>query len=502
MHPDFDKNEIRPDNDRFEKMIVALMSHPHEEPEKQQFKRQFRRPGEFKPDPISLHGFHEISYLTPQNIHTVTDLFGFDYGGELPDSSTAGSLPAGSKSSIQPLLQLPSVHKYTDPLLPSSSASPEVSAISTVLPSTEHLLAASRQPVATLVAPSGLQAFLKRPLVQGITGLAVGIGFLVIVARLVDIPRTIHLIQQNVTTTRGLVFALLASLSFVLAFCLRALRWKLFLNPVGKVRTPNVIALFLIGVFLNFVLPIRAGELAKSLILRRTANIHVHQSLPTITMDKVMDLLPAFFIIAVVPFLGVKLDSRFWMVLGMANAVLLSAIVFVFLTAWKRTLMMGLLKRLTGFLPGALATKIQHFAIGFVDSLLMSVKNPRTLFLAVLLTMLAVVCDGLYNFFGFWTIGYPITFGSAIFGYMVFNMFYILPNPPGQVGSNEIVGLLIFTGMLHVPPDRVTAMIVLFHLWSGILMCAMGMISLSSLGVKFSSMVKMQTKGESEITSL
>jgi uncharacterized protein (TIRG00374 family) len=228
----------------------------------------------------------------------------------------------------------------------------------------------------------------------------------------------------------------------------------------------------------------------------------VHQSLSTITLDKVMDLLPAFFILAVVPFLGVKLDSKFWVVLGIANVVLLGAILFVLLTAWKRALMIGLLKTLTGSLPGALGTKIQHFAIGFVDSLLLSAKNPRILFLSVLLTMLAVACDGAYNFFGFWTIGYPITFGAALFGYMVFNMFYILPNPPGQVGSNEIVGLLIFTGILHVPPDSVTAMIVLFHLWSGILMCAMGMISLSSLEVRFSSMLKMRVRGEDEISSL
>ncbi len=500
MQPDFEKNEIQPDNDRFERMIIAaLMSRPYGEPEKRQLKRQFKRPDDFKPDRISLHGFHEHVYLTPEKLHTVTDFFGFDYGGDLPEPSAASAVAIPPRLTLP---QLPSVSKYTGPLIPLSSTVPEMSTLEEALPSTEQLLAASRQPAATPVGTSGLQAFLKRPLVQGIVGLAVGICFLVIVAHLVDIPRTVHLIQQNVTTTRGLIFALLASLSFVLAFCLRALRWKLFLNPVGKVRTTNVIALFLIGVFLNFVLPIRAGELAKSLILRRTANVHVHQSLPTITMDKMMDLLPAFFIIAVVPFLGVKLDSRFWIVLGIANAVLLSAILFVLLTAWKRTLMIGLLKRLTGFLPGALATKIQHFAIGFVDSLLLSAKNPRTLLLAVLLTMLAVVCDGLYNFFGFWTIGYPITFGSAIFGYMVFNMFYILPNPPGQVGSNEIVGLLIFTGMLHVPPDRVTAEIVLFHLWSAILMCAMGMISLSALGVRFSSMVKMQTKGEGEIASL
>jgi uncharacterized protein (TIRG00374 family) len=270
---------------------------------------------------------------------------------------------------------------------------------------------------------------------------------------------------------------------------------------VGNVRTPKVIALFLIGVFLNFALPIRAGEVAKSLILRRTAGIPVHQSLPTITMDKVMDLLPAFFTLAVVPFLGVKLESTFWVVLIMANVVLLGAIVFVLLTAWKRALMIGLLTTLTRRLPGTLGTKIQHFAIGFVDSLLVSAKNPRVLFLAVLLTLFAVACDGAYNCFGFWTIGYPITFGSALFGYMVFNMFYILPNPPGQVGSNEMVGLLIFTGLLHVPPESVTAMIMLFHLWSALLMCAMGMISLSSLGVRFSSIVNMQTKGEGKIAS-
>ena len=96
-----------------------------------------------------------------------------------------------------------------DPLLPLSHTPPEMSAISTVLPSTGQLLAASRKPA----VPLGRQAFLKRPLVQALAGLAVGMGFLVLVSRLVDVPRTIHLIQQHVTTTHGLVFALLASLS-------------------------------------------------------------------------------------------------------------------------------------------------------------------------------------------------------------------------------------------------------------------------------------------------
>ena len=84
---------------------------------------------------------------------------------------------------------------------------------------------------------------------------------------------------------------------------------------------------------------------------------------------------------------------------------------------------------------------------------------------------------------------------------MIFNLFYILPNPPGQVGSNEVVALLIFSGILHIPPESVIAMVVLFHPWSGLLMCGMGMGCLSALGVSLSSTVKVQTEGENAFAS-
>jgi hypothetical protein len=83
-------------------------------------------------------------------------------------------------------------------------------------------------------------------------------------------------------------------------------------------------------------------------------------------------------------------------------------------------------------------------------------------------------------------------------GYLLFNMFYLLPNPPGQVGSNEVVALLIFSGLLHVAPDKVIAMAVFFHPWSGLLMCGMGMAGLSSLGVSFSRTLKLQTASHLE----
>src|SRR6266852_3020751 len=97
-----------------------------------------------------------------------------------------------------------------------------------------------------------------------------------------------------------------------------------------------------------------------------------------------------------------------------------------------------------------------------------------------------------------WTIGFPIPFGTAIFGYTVYNVFYILPTPPGQVGSNEAVGLLVFGGLLHLPPFQVTAMFIFSHPWAALLMCVTGLTCLSSLGLTISSALKVQTEGEQQ----
>ncbi len=199
--------------------------------------------------------------------------------------------------------------------------------------------------------------FLGTPLVKGALGLLIGIGLLVAVSRFVDLPTTMHLMQQRLTTPQGVLFALFASLALVLAFSTRALRWKVLLNPVGKVRALTVLQLFLIGVFLNFLLPIRAGELAKSLVLKRKTGIALSQSLPTITMDKAFDLLPALFVSAVVPLVGAHLDIKLWSVLVLANGCLLGLLLFVLLAAWKRPLAPGLLQRVAGMLPKALGSK-------------------------------------------------------------------------------------------------------------------------------------------------
>jgi uncharacterized protein (TIRG00374 family) len=341
------------------------------------------------------------------------------------------------------------------------------------------------------------KAFLSTPVAKVTIGLIVGIGLLFLVARFVDLPATIQVLRERLTTPSGIALALLSGVAFLLAWSIRGVRWKLFLNPIGEVSTLKAIELYLVGVFLNFLLPIRGGEVAKSLMLKRTSGIPVSKSLPTVAMDKALDLMPALFIMVIVPFLpGIKMDIELWLVLAFVGGLLMCLIFFVILAAWKRDAAIRLLQRMTGLLPKVIASKIEGFATGFVDSLLMGASQPRIFVPAMLLTVVAVTFDALFAMLAFWTVDFPISFGKAIFGYTVYNVFYILPTPPGQVGSNELVGLLVFNKLLSVPAGNVATMFVFSHPWAALLMTVSGMVCLSALGLKISTAMKVQTEGQ------
>ncbi len=327
-----------------------------------------------------------------------------------------------------------------------------------------------------------------------IIGLVIGVGLLFLVAKFINVSATIMVLKKNLATPRGITLALLSGVAFLAAFSVRGVRWKLFLNPIGKVSTFKAIQLFLVGIFLNFLLPVRGGEVAKSLMLKRLTGIPVSRSLPTVAMDKALDLMPALFIMAIVPLLGVHMDIKLWLILGTVSGLLIGLIFFIALAAWKRAAAIDLLQKVTGMLPKSIASKIEGFATGFVDSLLAGASQPKIFVPAVLLTVVAVILDGLFAMLAFWTIGLQIPFGIAIFGYTVYNMFYILPTPPGQVGSNEAIGLLVFHGLLQQPATQVTAMFVFSHPWAALLMCSTGMACLSGLGLTISTAMKVQTE--------
>lgn len=337
-----------------------------------------------------------------------------------------------------------------------------------------------------------MKRLLSSLLAKVIISLLLGVGLLFIVSRFVNIVAAIDVVLANLATPRGMLLALLSGAAFLLTFSIRGLRWKLFLSSISTVSSGTAIRIFLVCTFVNFLLPISSGEFVKTLMLKRIAGVPISRSLPTVAMDRSLDLLPALVIMIIVPLLGVRMEPRLWIVLCLVGGIFIALVSFVGLTVWKRSAAIAILHKITGILPGGIGGKVATFATSFVDSLLATASRPRIFLPALALTCLAVVCDSLYAMLAFWTIGFPISFGTVIFGYTVYNVLFVLPASPAGIGSNEALGLLVFTGLLHLPAGKVAAMFIFAHVWFALLMCLSALICLKTLGLTFSMIMRVR----------
>ncbi|MBJ7598503.1 MAG: hypothetical protein DLM67_22420 [Candidatus Nephthysia bennettiae] len=116
-------------------------------------------------------------------------------------------------------------------------------------------------------------------------GLVLGGLLMVAVLRVVDVGSTIRVLQHNLGTPRAVLFGTLSGVAFLAAFSIRGVRWRLFLKPIGNVSVYTTVRLFLISTTVNFLLPVRGGEIVKTLMLKRVADIPVSRSLPSVAMD-------------------------------------------------------------------------------------------------------------------------------------------------------------------------------------------------------------------------
>ena len=81
----------------------------------------------------------------------------------------------------------------------------------------------------------------------------------------------------------------LAGTIFFASYMVRGLRWKLLLEPLARLPFGQVRNVLMTGFMLNCLLPARAGEIARPLILWRVAGTSRRAGLATVGVERVFD---------------------------------------------------------------------------------------------------------------------------------------------------------------------------------------------------------------------
>ncbi len=276
----------------------------------------------------------------------------------------------------------------------------------------------------------------------------------------------------------------LAALVYLSAYFVRSLRWRLILRPIERVTVRESFAMLMAGYFLNYLIPIRAGEVAKSFFLKRMKGVPIATSLPTVFVDKLLELFSILLVIVMVPVLSVRLSGSLASLIVAVLVVFVMAVGLLLLAIRKREATVRLICRLLSWLPRRAYDRISSWLGLFINGLSMSASTVRGLWGLLALTGCAVLLDAVYFRLMFLAFDIPVSYPIVLFGYTLISLSYILPTPPAQIGYNEMIMELIFAAGLGMSRPDVMVVMLLAHPLTGILITLVGLWSFSSMSIR------------------
>jgi len=262
----------------------------------------------------------------------------------------------------------------------------------------------------------------------------------------------------------------------------RAVRLKIFLSEVKKIKLLDLIFLNGAAMILNFFIPVRAGEVVKGVYLNTHYQLPLGKSVIWIFLDRFVDFL-AVLILASVLFFVVPTSLSITFII-IITVILTLALFLTWLVVYKASFagkLFSFLRHL--FIFNSIKIYFDRFSNFILESFSILKRHPKDLSLMIAITFLAYVVDAAVWYFNFAALGVNQSFLKMYLGQVLSALTYLVPAAPGYIGSAEASGLLILSGVFGIEANLASAMTVLFHIISAIFVLIFGLVSIYSLKI-------------------
>ncbi len=247
---------------------------------------------------------------------------------------------------------------------------------------------------------------------------------------------------------------------------LRAIRWRILLRPVApQVTTNQLFPIVVIGFMANNILPLRAGEIVRSVVVGREFQVRKTSALATIAVERIFDGITMLSFLAV-SMIFVSLTSELQH-LAIISFIVFAALLFgMVLLTFGGDLVSRLLQLVLGPLPDALSTRVEKLAESFLGGLGV-LKSRGDLLKVVATSMGAWLLEASMYYLlaiGFGTQVREVMTGAAtLLTTGVANLSTLIPGAPGYIGQFEYGVKLVLDGVFNVPESQALAYAILVH---------------------------------------
>ncbi len=284
-----------------------------------------------------------------------------------------------------------------------------------------------------------------------------GLVLIFVWSRFVNFPQLL-----NRLGTTDPKITLLFFLFFIISGVLRGLRLQVLLAKYPLSFKESVMLTFL-GQFLSFLIPVRAGEIAKSVYLTSHFDVSLAKTVVWIFIDRFLDfLIVLLLIVLLLPLVPNNLPAQFREI---TFIILLGFILFFVLAVISEEFLKRIIQFLSNFIPvKSISRRFVSFAYSIVEGFEVLRRHPGELALLLIISAAATTSDSLIWLISFATLGVKIGFIPSVLGNALAALTFLIPSAPGYVGSAEVASLAVFSGALKYDPNIVSAATVLFHI--------------------------------------
>lgn len=275
-----------------------------------------------------------------------------------------------------------------------------------------------------------------------IFGVAVSAVFLYLTVRGLDPNEVFHWLAQA-----DYYWLLPAIAIYFVGVWGRTWRWHYMLRPIKAIPLTRLFPITCIGYMGNNIFPVRAGEVLRAYVLKRSEDVSMSASLATIVVERVFDgLVMLSFVFIALPFAPVPSSLRTLVIA--ASVVFVTALLVFIILATRPGLAETLYeKTVRRVLPERFREKVDGFLYRFLEGLYFF-RNGRD----VVMVFVSSVFIWLAETAKYWFVmqafvqmdaGFPVPFFVLMLMNGIVNLATTLPSAPGYIGTFDAPGVAV-----------------------------------------------------------
>ena len=277
----------------------------------------------------------------------------------------------------------------------------------------------------------------------------------------------------------------------------RSQRWRLLLQTATRRRLPMtpIFSANAIGFMANMILPLRAGEIARPLLLSARGGIPLATVLATALLERVLDLVAlvglSMWMVTVVD-VPDEVTTAIWAA-GTLMIIMIGGLIVVHL---QRERLLPIIDRVWALLPGSIGEKIVELEHRFLDDIA-AIGDVTVLLKAVMWSFYIWIIIAFSFSFGFLVVGIDVPFfpgGVTVTTIVAFVV--AAPAAPGFFGTFELACKLALEDIYSVEPAKALGYTVIMHMTTFVVQVAVGLVFLLREGLSLGDVGRMGQQGE------